>query len=140
MGFLDLFRPKWKHSDPSVRLEAVKGFTTDDAAELAQVVRQDRDPRVRRVALKKIDGKEVWRIAIPKRSWSTPALVKTAEERQELVVNCEGKISGIDPASGKRAAANAPALDEVFLTGTEPQEQALAPGERDPNTFNMDSE
>ena len=49
-------------------------------------------------------------------------------------------VERIDPASGKRAAANAPALDEVFLTGTEPQEQALAPGERDPNTFNMDSE
>jgi len=59
MGFLDLFRPKWKHSDPSVRLEAVKGFTTEDAAQLAQVVRQDRDPRVRRVALKKIDDPEL---------------------------------------------------------------------------------
>ncbi len=59
MGFLDLFRPKWKHSDPSVRLEAVKSFTTDDAAQLAQVVRQDRDPRVRRVALKKIDDPEL---------------------------------------------------------------------------------
>jgi penicillin-binding protein 1A len=49
-------------------------------------------------------------------------------------------VERIDPATGKRAAAGAPALDEVFLTGTEPQEQALAPGERDPNTFNMDSD
>ena len=44
----------------------------------------------------------------------------------------------IDPTTGKRAAAGAPAFDEVFLAGTEPQEQALAPGETDPSTFNMD--
>jgi penicillin-binding protein 1A len=43
----------------------------------------------------------------------------------------------IDPQSGKLAAPGAPALDEVFLLGTEPREQALAPGEADPNTFNM---
>lgn len=49
-------------------------------------------------------------------------------------------VERIDPASGKRAAASAPSIDEVFLTGTEPQETALAPGERDPNTFNMDNE
>ena len=55
MGFLDLFRPKWKHSDPAVRIEAVKEFTAeDDASLLAQVVRQDSDARVRRTALKKI--------------------------------------------------------------------------------------
>lgn len=49
-------------------------------------------------------------------------------------------VERIDPSTGKRAAASAPSLDEVFLTGTEPQETALAPGERDPNTFNMDNE
>lgn len=49
-------------------------------------------------------------------------------------------VERIDPATGKRAAAGAPAIDEVFLTGTEPQEQALAPGERDPNVFNMDND
>ena len=49
-------------------------------------------------------------------------------------------VERIDAATGKRAAAGAPSLDEVFLTGTEPQEQALAPGERDPNTFNVDAE
>lgn len=43
----------------------------------------------------------------------------------------------IDPVTGKRAAG-APAIDEVFLSGTEPQEQALAPGETDPSTFNME--
>ncbi len=47
-------------------------------------------------------------------------------------------VQRVDPSTGKRAAPGAPAIDEVFLSGTEPQEQALAPGESDPNTFNMD--
>jgi len=47
-------------------------------------------------------------------------------------------IQRIDPVTGKLAAPGAPAIDEVFLEGTVPTEQALAPGESDPNTFNME--
>lgn len=54
MGLLDLFRPRWKHSDPSVRAEAIKDFSPDDLPRLAQVARHDSDPRIRRIALKKI--------------------------------------------------------------------------------------
>lgn len=52
------------------------------------------------VALNKSDGKEKWRVEIPKRSWSTPALVKSEEGRVELVVSGEGKISAFDPTTG----------------------------------------
>jgi hypothetical protein len=55
MGFLDLFKPKWKHSNADVRAEAVKQMSADDLAILAQVVRQDPDARIRRIALKKIE-------------------------------------------------------------------------------------
>ncbi len=54
MGFLDLFRPRWKHSDPAIRIDAVKSLTPEDVVELGQVVRRDKDARVRRLALKKI--------------------------------------------------------------------------------------
>ncbi len=54
MGFLDLFRPRWKHSDPAIRIEAVKSLTPEDVVELGHVVRRDKDARVRRLALKKI--------------------------------------------------------------------------------------
>jgi len=30
MGFLDLFRPRWKHSDPAIRIDAVKSLTPED--------------------------------------------------------------------------------------------------------------
>src|SRR5689334_8319429 len=54
MGLMDLFRPKWKHSDAAIRTEAVRQLADDDAAVLAEVARTDKDARVRRVALKKI--------------------------------------------------------------------------------------
>jgi len=54
MGLLDLFRPRWKHSDAAVRMEAVKDLTPDDIVELGQVAKRDKDVRVRRLALKKI--------------------------------------------------------------------------------------
>ena len=55
MGFLDLFRPRWKHSDLEVRLEAIRSLENDerDRQILAEVARQDRDPKARRLALKK---------------------------------------------------------------------------------------
>ncbi len=55
MGFLDLFKPKWRHSDAQVRAEAVKQLAGDDAALLKKIVEGDPDVRVRRIALKKID-------------------------------------------------------------------------------------
>lgn len=59
MGLLDLFRPKWKHSDAAVRLEAVKSLISEDLPILTQVLRHDRDVRVRRAALKKVQDAEL---------------------------------------------------------------------------------
>ena len=53
MGFLDLFRPKWRHSDVEIRAEAVRDL--DDAALLARVLEGDEEPRIRRIALKKVN-------------------------------------------------------------------------------------
>src|SRR5262245_48281120 len=62
MGLLDLFRPRWKHSDPSVRAEAIKDLSPEapgDLSRLAQVARHDSDPRVRRIAMKKLADPEL---------------------------------------------------------------------------------
>lgn len=59
MGLLDLFRPRWKHSDPSVRAEAIKDLSPDDLPRLSQVARHDSDPRIRRIALKKINDPDL---------------------------------------------------------------------------------
>ena len=51
MGFLDKLKPqpRWKHTDPAVRLEAVREL--DDPAELAILAESDPDARVRRAAI-----------------------------------------------------------------------------------------
>ena len=54
MSFLDRFKPqpKWKHTDPAVRLEAVPTLPDDEEhlAVLQELARQDADVRVRRAA------------------------------------------------------------------------------------------
>lgn len=53
------------------------------------------------VALKKTDGSEAWKFTVRGRSWSTPAIVKSPDGKPEVVVSVEGRVSGLDPASGK---------------------------------------
>lgn len=55
MSFLDLFRPKWQHSDPEIRAAAVRALGNGDGALLAKIARSDVDAGVRRAAIKKID-------------------------------------------------------------------------------------
>jgi hypothetical protein len=59
MGLADLFRPKWKHSNPDVRAEAVRQLGDDQLPLLASIVQHDADAHVRRVALKRVDDTEV---------------------------------------------------------------------------------
>jgi hypothetical protein len=53
------------------------------------------------VALSKATGEEVWRAAIPRRTWSTPAIVSASDEGRELVASSERAIVGLDPRTGK---------------------------------------
>src|SRR5437773_1344750 len=50
MGLLDLFRPKWKHSDPDVRGLAARARIRDPHA-LGEVARGAKDATIRREAL-----------------------------------------------------------------------------------------
>ncbi|MGE5361881.1 MAG: DUF349 domain-containing protein [Bacteroidales bacterium] len=56
MGLFDRFRaqPKWKQSDPAVRLSAIDEIALEDQATLASIAREDADPRVRRAAVRKL--------------------------------------------------------------------------------------
>ncbi len=55
MGMLDRLKPKprWKHSDPAVRLQAIPELS--DPIELAALAEHDPDARVRRAAIPKVD-------------------------------------------------------------------------------------
>ncbi len=57
MGFLDLFRPKWKNSDASIRIKAVQEL--NDEAILAQLALSDEDNLVRCHAIEKIVDRNI---------------------------------------------------------------------------------
>src|SRR5438067_12833605 len=66
MSFLDRFKiqPKYKSTDPEVRLAAVRELgletaTDDERAALVALAREDADARVRRAAAGRIDDVEV---------------------------------------------------------------------------------
>ncbi len=59
MSLLDKLRPRWHHSDPEVRLAAVRDLEKADQELLVAVAQHDTDARVRRVALKKLTDSEV---------------------------------------------------------------------------------
>src|SRR5262249_32187827 len=66
MSFLDRFKiqPKYKSTDPDVRLAAVREYgegpvTDEDRVAIAALAREDADPRVRRAAAGRVDDVEV---------------------------------------------------------------------------------
>ena len=54
MGLLDKLKPqpRWKHTDPAVRLEALREL--DDQQELAALAETDPDAKVRRAAIARV--------------------------------------------------------------------------------------
>ena len=55
MALGDLIRPKWKHSNPAVRLEAVAELTDQDGDKLTEIATTDEDPEIRLAAVARID-------------------------------------------------------------------------------------
>jgi membrane carboxypeptidase/penicillin-binding protein len=49
-------------------------------------------------------------------------------------------VQSIDPVTGMLPAPLAPSIEEVFLSGTEPTEQAPVPGETSTATWNMNQD
>ena len=55
MKLLDPIRPRWQHSDPEVRLSAVRQLGDEDQELLATLALEDQDIRVRRSAIKRLE-------------------------------------------------------------------------------------
>ncbi len=53
MGLMDIFKPKWKHSDPEIRILGVNKLS--DQAMLAEVAKGDEDYLVRETAVDRIE-------------------------------------------------------------------------------------
>ena len=59
MALADLFRPKWKHSEPAVRADAVRKLETSEIDVLVRVLKNESDIAIRRIAVKKLDDPEL---------------------------------------------------------------------------------
>src|SRR3982751_1679241 len=61
MGILEKLRPqpRWKHADPAVRAAAVYELGPDEGDALRALAREDREARVRRAAVARIDDPAV---------------------------------------------------------------------------------
>jgi outer membrane protein assembly factor BamB len=89
------------------------------------------------IALHQATGKEAWRFKVAGgKSWSTPALVHTSQGSDELIVNSEGRVSALDPSTGKEiwwcegigdytCPSVLPGKDVVYVSGGR-QSQMLA--------------
>jgi hypothetical protein len=56
MSLLDRLRPKWQSADADVRADAVRELSRDEVELITAVAQQDADPKVRRIAIKKLDS------------------------------------------------------------------------------------
>lgn len=62
MTFFNFFKPKWQHSNPTIRLKALENLGDSDCQILAQIAATDPEIHVRQAALSKIDD---WRVLAP---------------------------------------------------------------------------
>ena len=124
MGFSDLFKPKWKHSNPEVRAEAVRALGEDEAALLATIAKNDADARVRRLAVKRIvDAGVLSEVAARDPDES---LRKAAVEKAEELLSAAA-VAGDDKALDALARLGHPRLlAPVALKAAEPDVRTRA--------------
>ncbi|HEY6039379.1 MAG TPA: DUF349 domain-containing protein, partial [Kofleriaceae bacterium] len=138
MGIVDLFRPKYRHSDVRVRAEAVRALTNDDAAILVQVARTDRDIGVRRLAIEKIHEADVLAdiaAAETERSLRDYAGERAAELWQDTACGEDAEAAGA-ALSGIIKLGDQHPLVEVAAHATLPAVRKRAFGElRDPRAL-----
>jgi hypothetical protein len=106
MSLFDRLRPKWRHSDPAIRLRAVEQL--DDQSILESIVAHEPDDKVRAAAIHALTDKTV--IARVALSADSPTMRVAAVERLEdraLLL----RIATSDPDATVRARARAKCLD-----------------------------
>ncbi len=106
MGFFDLFRPNWKHSDKELRLSAVRDLEESQTKALAEVALTDPEANIRKVAIRKLSHPETLRRV---------AKEDTAEEVRKLATE---KLSAIYFAVALSGNEQQKAVEAVtFLVG-----------------------
>ncbi len=79
MSFADFFRPRYRHSDPTIRAEAIEDLDVGDVSILKSVVLNDKDDSIRRLAIDRI--KDPQTLSEVASSISEPKLKARAQKR-----------------------------------------------------------
>ncbi len=122
MGLLDKLKPqpRWKHSDPAVRLQALAEL--EDPGELAALAEHDPDARVRRAAIAKVDDPAV--LGRVTTAETDPGMRDAAADRllalavdgaPEAAVTAAGLLIDVRRVSAIAKSAPADAVREVAL-------------------------
>src|SRR4051812_21638334 len=61
MGFLDFFKPQWKHSDPAVRAAAIRSLEEDQQELIFTLALEDADAGNRTLAGRKLKSMDLFR-------------------------------------------------------------------------------
>ena len=85
MALFNLFKPKWQHSDPKVRLKAVSILPAEERQTLGQIATGDADPEVRQAALARIDDWQ-WLATTLVPAAVDPAVAQELRERLDLLM------------------------------------------------------
>jgi hypothetical protein len=94
MGLMDLFRPKWKHSDSSVRCEAVKEL--EDEKLLLEIAKNDENESVREATKNRLERLELIRKIIKEEDVSVRIAALEELEDQEVLLEIAKKDEDID--------------------------------------------
>jgi hypothetical protein len=79
MALFNLFKPKWQHSDPTVRLKAVAELPVTDQQTLVQIAGGDSNHEVRRAALARVN--DMAALSAPAGSITEPTINRELSDR-----------------------------------------------------------
>lgn len=102
MNFFNLFRPKWKNSDPDVRLKAVEKLT--DPQILAEIVRTEKYYKVRLLAASKLDDQPTITEMANDHNWQIrqAAIQKMTDQKLLAKIAREDKWEAVQDAAVER--------------------------------------
>src|SRR5690349_11331409 len=100
MGIFDLFRPRWKHSDPETRAAAVRALRgSSDPDALAKLAEDETDSAVRKVAAEQL-GERLLALALgADETLARSALERLREARALAKVARNGALTSLRMAA-----------------------------------------
>ncbi|OGR30100.1 MAG: hypothetical protein A2139_11685 [Desulfobacca sp. RBG_16_60_12] len=111
MGFFDIFKPKWKHTNVDIRREAI--IQLEDQSILSEIAETDPDEEIRNEAIKRINDPSVLAKILNKdRSTIEKRVAILSDEEEVIFKRHNNDLSQVESAARKHFEKNE--YEEVF--------------------------